>query len=100
MPLTPFTDIKVGLGLWNNKWVTIVVEVMMFVLGIFLYLRATEAKNKTDRRALWGLVLFLLVIYFMSAFGPVPEKINQIAWTGMAQWLIVIWGYWVDKNRS
>lgn len=99
MPLTPFTDIKVGLGLWNNKWVTLIIETFMFGVGIFLYMKVTKANNKTGTWALWGLVLFLLVIYFMSAFGPVPEKVSQIAWAGMAQWLIVIWGYWIDKNR-
>lgn len=100
MPLTPFTDIKVGLGLWNNKWATIVIETLMFVVGIFLYMKATKANNRTGIWALWGLVFFLLVLYFMSAFGPVPEKVSQIAWTDMAQWLIMIWGFWIDKNRK
>jgi hypothetical protein len=62
-------------------------------------MRATKAKNKTGTWALWGLVAFLLIIYCMSVFGPPPEKVSMIAWTDMGQWLLVLWGYWVDRNR-
>jgi hypothetical protein len=71
----------------------------MFAIAILLYMNVTKAKNKTGTWALWGLVVFLLVIYFMSAFGPPPEKVSMVAWAGMAQWLFVAWGYWIDKNR-
>lgn len=99
MPLTPFTELKVGLGLWNNKWAAAVIEALLFVMGIVIYTKVTKAKNKTGRWALWGLVAFLFLIYSMSVLGPPPEKVSMIAWTDMAQWLLVAWGYWVDKNR-
>jgi hypothetical protein len=99
LQLTPFSEMRVGLGLWNHKWATLIIETGMFIMAILLYLRVTKAKNKTGIWSLWGLILFLLIIYLMSVFGPPPEKVSQIAWTDMAQWLLVAWGYWADRNR-
>jgi membrane-bound metal-dependent hydrolase YbcI (DUF457 family) len=99
LQLAPFSEIRTGLGLWNHKWAAMVVELLLFATGLFLYSKATKAKNKTGRWALWGLALFLLIIYFMGVFGPPPEKVNMIAWVDMSQWLLVAWGYWIDRNR-
>ena len=99
LQLTPFSEMRAGLGLWNHKWATLIIETLIFAAGILLYLRSTKAKNKTGAWALWALVGFLFIIYFMSVFGPPPDKVSMIAWTGMAQWLLVAWGYWIDKNR-
>lgn len=100
LQLTPFSEMRVGLGLWNHKWMEMIIESGMFVIAIFLYINMTKAKNKTGIWALWSLVLLLLIIFYMSVFGPPPEKVNQIAWAGLAQWLFVAWGYWIDNNRG
>ncbi|MBK5272835.1 MAG: metal-dependent hydrolase [Bacteroidia bacterium] len=99
LQLAPFSEIRVGLGLWNNKWATLIIETLLFIIGIIMYLNATKAKNKTGVGSLWGLVVFLLIIYFMNAFGPPPDNVQMIAWVGNAQWLLVAWGYWIDRNR-
>src|SRR5215831_456929 len=35
-----------GLGLWNHRWVTIVVEVAMLAFATWIYLTETQAKDK------------------------------------------------------
>jgi hypothetical protein len=90
---------RVGLGLWNHKWATIITETLLFVFSVLLYINATAARNKTGVWSLFALIAFLLVFYFMSAFGPPPENVEMIAWTGIAQWLFVAWAWWIDKNR-
>ena len=35
-----------------------------------------------------------------NLFGPPPESTAAIAVAGLAQWLLVAWGYWVDRNRE
>ena len=27
-------------------------------------------------------------------------QVDAVAWTGQAQWLLVLWGYWVDRHRT
>ena len=45
MPLYP-GGAKFGLGLWNSIPLTIAIEVAMFGVGVWIYLRATRARDK------------------------------------------------------
>jgi len=100
LPLTFWSDIKVGMGLWNSILFTVLVEGAIFITGVYLYLRTTKEKNKTGTYSLWGLVVFLVVIYIMNLLGPPPPSTEPLAYVGLSQWLLVAWGYWIDRNRS
>lgn len=99
LPLTPTGATKVGLGLWSSLPGTLIVELLLFAAGVALYVRTTRAKDRTGTLALWGLVLFIGVIYVGSLFGPPPPSTVAIAWAGQAQWLLVIFAAWVDRHR-
>lgn len=100
LPITPFTGIKVGLGLWNFKYLELLIEILLFALGIYLYFQSTKANNKKGNMGLWALVIFLLLIQLMNAFGPPPPAVQPVAIMGISQWLFVIWAWWIDSNRS
>jgi LexA-binding, inner membrane-associated putative hydrolase len=100
LQITPFSETRVGLGLWNYKWPEIILELTIFIVGALFYLRQTRPKNKTGRFVIWALLIFLLVIHLMNTFGPPPNDVNAVAWVGLSQWLLVAWGYWGDSNRS
>jgi hypothetical protein len=101
MPLTLAADsARVGLSLWNSLAGTIAVELSLFAGGVWLYTRATQARDRTGRLALWGLVAFLVVIYAANLFGPPPPSGMAVAWSALAMWLLVAWGYWVDRHRA
>ncbi|MBN8674675.1 MAG: metal-dependent hydrolase [Chitinophagales bacterium] len=99
LQLTPFADTRVGLGLWNYKWVEVVIETALFIAGIYIYSRLVKAKNKTGQWALWSLIAFLVAVHFMNVFGPPPPSVEMVAWAGLSQWLLVAWGYWIDNKR-
>ena len=100
LPLTLTGDQRVGLGLWNSLPATLAVEMVMFIIGIVLYLRTTKEKNRTGKFAFWGLIAFLTLVNFANMFGPPPPSTSAIAWSAQALWLVVAWGYWIDKNRE
>lgn len=100
LPIFPGLDLKVGLGLWNSLTATLIIEGLVFTVGLYFYLKSTTAKNKTGTFALWGLVVFLVAIYISNLFGPPPPSSEAIGMVGNAQWLIVLWGYWINKNRE
>lgn len=100
LPLTPGATAFVGFGAWNSMALTLLIEVPLFLAGLWVYARATVAKDRKGRWALWGLVAFLLVVYAANLFGPPPPDVAAIAWAGQLQWLLVIWAYWVDRHRS
>ncbi len=76
------------------------VEIPIFVWGVALYARSTEARNRAGIVALWALVLLLGAIYFANLFGPPPPSSLGIAITALAMWLFVPWAWWIDKNRK
>jgi membrane-bound metal-dependent hydrolase YbcI (DUF457 family) len=89
-----------GLGLWNSMTGTVIVEVGIFLLGLFLYARTTTAKDKIGSVGLWSLAGFLGIIYAANLTGPPPPDISSIAVVGNAMWLLVAWAYWIDKHRT
>ena len=91
---------RVGLGLWDSVAGSLAIELILFVFGILVYLRATTARDALGRWTLWGLVVFLLAIYIADRFSPPPPDVMAIAWVGHAQWLLVAWGYWIDRHRT
>ncbi len=99
LPLTWWSSYKVGLGLWNSVFFTILVEGCLFIFGSYLYLKNTRPNNRAGAIGLWSLLVFFIAIYFLNSFGPPPPPDAPIAYVGFAQWLFVAWAYWIDKNR-
>ena len=99
LQLTPFSETRTGLGLWNYKWIETAIETILFFAGTLLYTKFTKAKNKTGNWSLWAFLLFLVVIHFMNIFGPPPPNAEMVSWMALSQWLFVAWGYWIDRNR-
>jgi high-affinity Fe2+/Pb2+ permease len=100
MPVTPWSNEKYGLGLWNSVGGTVAVELVMFFGGLAIYLSQTRARDKTGQIALWSLVVLLVVIWVSATFGPPPPSLNALQYSGLALWLTVAWGYWIDRHRE
>ena len=100
LPLAPGSQTLVGLGLWNSRAATLMAEVPMFVIGVWLYLRCTRALDAVGRYGLLGLVAFLALVHAANMAGPPPPSVDAIAWTGQAQWLLVLWAWWIDRHRQ
>lgn len=100
LPLFPGDSPMVGLGLWSSLIGSLLVEGGLFVIGLALYLRTTEATDKIGQYGFWALVIFLIFIQAGNMFGPAPASTVEIAWGAQLQWILVLWGYWVDKHRT
>lgn len=97
--LYPGGSAKIGLGLWNHPPFAIALEAALFFGGLYLYSRSTKPTSRVGVVALWSLVAFLVIIHLGNLYGPVPPSAAAVAWTSQAQWLLVAWGYWVDRHR-
>ena len=90
-----------GLGLWNHRWVAIAVEVVLFAVGIWIYLRQTQAKDKIGTYAFWGFVVLLLAAYAGATFGPAPPaSIKRLAIATLCTSLLIPWAWWFDSHRE
>jgi hypothetical protein len=99
MPLVP-GGARYGLGMWSSLPLTLFVECVLYAAGIAVYLNMTRAKDRAGNYALWSLLIFLVVAYFASLFGPPPPSVNALAGSALAIWLTVPWAAWADRHRG
>jgi len=100
LPLYPGSAVRLGLGLWESVPAALAVEIALFVAGVALYARATRPADRWGALANWGLVAFLAAIYLANLFGPPPPGPAAVAWSALSLWLLVAWGYWIDRHRG
>ena len=100
LPILPRIGPYVGLGLWNSLAGTVIVELGLFALGVALYLQVTRAPGRTGQWALGSFCAFLLIVWIASIMGPPPPSETAIVVLGNLQWLVVLWAYWIDRNRT
>ena len=100
MPLTVGGPMRLGLGLWNSLPGTLAAELLIFTTGVVVYARKTTARDRIGSIGLAALVGFLLVVFLLNTFGPPPPSVAAVAWSAEAMWLLVIWGYWIDRHRA
>jgi membrane-bound metal-dependent hydrolase YbcI (DUF457 family) len=100
MPLTPWSQQKYGLGLWNSVAGTVIVELLMFFGGLAVYLKNTRAKDRTGTYSLWGFVVIMVALWVGAVFGPSPPSVAAVQWSALSIWLAVAWAYWIDRHRE
>lgn len=86
--------------MWNYPVVAVPLELLLFAGGVWLYASHTRPLNRRGHIGFWALVVFLLVVYVANLAGPPPPSAIAVAWSAQALWLIVIWGFWIDRNRA
>jgi hypothetical protein len=101
MPLYPGGGARFGLGLWNSIPGTMVVEITMLAVGVWLFMSATRPRDRIGRYAFAAYVALLLLLYIGDRFSPPPPSAKDIAWTGVAASVIFIpWAWWFDHHRE
>ena len=94
LPLTPFGDVKVGLGMWNYPLAEITLEIGLFLAGIYLCIKAQQYQRKV---VFWSLIGFLLIIHVVNLLGPAPPNETAVTWTANLMWIFVIWAWWAEN---
>jgi hypothetical protein len=100
LALFPGSSIKVGLGIWNNVIASVLVEGLLFAIGIFIYVRSTKAKDKTGIITFWVLTALLFLTWISSLFGSHPPNAMTIAIVNQFQWIIIALAYWINRHRT
>jgi len=90
MPVLPWSDLKLGLGMWNSVPLTVVVEGLMYAGAVVFY-----ARGRKMSRSFWILVAVLGVTYVTNVIGPPPPGVTPVALSMIALVPLVWW--WGNK---
>jgi len=98
LPILPGGE-RYGLGLWNSVPLTLIIELVLFAAGVWLYAQSTRPRNRFGQWALVSLVGVMLLAYIGNVLSA-PPSIEAI-WTGalVGFLLLLAWGAWADRHR-
>jgi hypothetical protein len=100
MPLYPGGP-RFGLGLWNSVPGTLAVETVLFALGVWMYSRATRARDTAGRWAFVGVTAFLFVGFIANAGGTAPPSVTALWTMALALGALTLWLAWyADRHRE
>ena len=100
MPLVPGSTLVFGLGLWNSRVLSLLVEGALWAVGLAVYVRATRATSAFGRYGLWALVALLTAAWLGGMYGPPPPSIRVLALSALvAAAVLVAWLWFLDARR-
>jgi hypothetical protein len=70
---------KVGLGLWRHVRVSASLEILLLLLGAWLYARQVPARRAGGDRWLWGFVALLAALEIYNSLAPPPPEATGMA---------------------
>jgi cation transport ATPase len=101
LPITGNDSAKLGLGLWNHPVATMVAELLVFGLGLAVYVALGSKRHRVRPGRLAVLVVVLLGTYFASVYGPPPPNMTTV---GVSVIVIVLLAAalaaWADRRTS
>ena len=101
MPLAPGIDARFGLGLWNSRPATILVEGTLWFAAIALYVRATRPLNRAGVYGFWSVIALLTALWLVSLRGDPPPSLSALATVNSIFFLVVAaWAYWMNRCRG
>ena len=99
MPLWPGDSPKLGLGLWNSISATLIVEGLIYLIGISIYVRTTRATDRIGSIGLWTFLIFSALTWASGPWSAPPPSPRALAWFAQGVWLLILWAWWVDRHR-
>ena len=101
MPLWPRGP-RLGLGLWNSVSGTMILEILMFGVGVLVYARSTRSRDKIGLIGFWALVVLLFAFYIVDPLPGAPAaSLTALGVSALiATAIILIWAGWVDRHRE
>ena len=99
MPLWPTASSpRVGLGLWDSIPATLVVEGLLWIIGLAIYQRRRRASSWVGLLALWSLVTVSSLMWVTGPWSPPPPTPRALAWFALIGWVVPPWAALADRH--
>ncbi len=101
LPLWFGNSIKVGLGLWNHTFLSYLLEGLIFLGGLWIYLKSTRGTSFSGKYGMTIFAAFLLILNLINLFGPPPPNTTILALFGLFYYLLFAGiAFWLDRQRN
>lgn len=101
LPLLGDDSYKLGLGLWNYIIISSLIEILIFVAGLWLYLKFTKGITFSGKYGMIIFAVFSVIMQMASLFMPPPPDIKGFAIFGLVYQLLMIGVVsWLDRKRK
>jgi hypothetical protein len=92
---------KVGLGLWDYPYVTLVVEGILLLGAMAVYLAASRPLTGRARYAMPAFGVAILLMQASMAFGPPPPSDRAMAATALIAYTLIAASIaWLERGRT
>lgn len=100
LQLWPWSETRVGLGLWNHRNAALAAELLTLLLGVALYLGVAPGPTRAGRLATWGFVGALGLVTLATPFLPAPASTTGWAVQALLAYLLLaLLAAGVDRAR-
>jgi hypothetical protein len=102
MPLWPGAGApKIGLGLWNHRFASILAEIVVLVAGGWIYLRGSRPRSHFARIGTIAFAIFLAALTVATPFQPDPPSPRGFAIFALAAYFaLAVLASLVDRGRQ
>ncbi len=103
LPLLGADSYKLGLGLWNYVLASSLIEFLIFLAGLWLYLKSTRGITFIGKYGMIIFSVFVAIMWIASLLTPTPSDFNipGFAIFGLVFQLLVIGAVtWLDRKRT
>jgi len=103
LPLISDDSIKMGLSLWNNAYLSYLLEAVFLLASLYLYMKATSGKTMFAKIGAPLFVIFLLAANVLNIFGPLSPDDNElsVALSALAAYgVFAVIAFYLDKMRT
>lgn len=103
LPLLGGDSYKIGLGLWNYVFASSLIELLIFLSGLWMYLKSTKGATFVGKYGMIIFSTFVTVMWMASLLTPTPSDFNirGFAIFGLIfQSLVIGIVSWLDRRRT
>ena len=101
LPLYPGGQGRYGLGLWNSIPGTMIVELAMLGIGVWMYVHVTRPRDWIGKYIFFTFIFTLLLLYVEIPFSAPLQSARQLAYASTVLPVILLaWAWWFDTHRD
>lgn len=100
LPLWPWPSDVHGLGLWQSIPATLIVEGLLWIVGIGAFLAVRRPRGVHGTLALWSFLSVSTFLWATAPYSPPPSDARALAMFALVGWIIVPWAWWIERTSA